>query len=201
MAEVLDWADGLLPAVVQDARTGVVLMLAWMNREAFERTLRSREVWLWSRARQSLWRKGETSGNVQRVTDVRVDCDGDAVLVMVEPSGPACHTGRFSCFYRGEDGAERTTFGPMLARLEGTIEERRRLMPERSYTATLLRGGTPAIGAKVTEEADEVVRAAAGEPDDRVAAEAADLLYHLLVLLAARRVPLARVLDVLASRG
>jgi phosphoribosyl-ATP pyrophosphohydrolase/phosphoribosyl-AMP cyclohydrolase len=197
----LDWSSGLVPAVVQDARTGAVLTLAWMDREAFERTLRTRETWLYSRSRRTLWRKGETSGHTQRVTDVRVDCDGDAVLVQVVPAGPACHTGRASCFYRDTAGAEPDADGPVLARLEATVAARARLAPPGSYTASLLRGGVAAAGAKVLEEAAEVVRAAREESDARVAEEAADLLYHVLVLLAARATPLSAVLDVLAARA
>ncbi|MDR7418573.1 MAG: bifunctional phosphoribosyl-AMP cyclohydrolase/phosphoribosyl-ATP diphosphatase HisIE [Armatimonadota bacterium] len=196
-----DWSQGLLPVVVQDARSGAVLMLGWMNEQAFERTRATGEMWLWSRARQTLWRKGETSGHFQRVTDLRVDCDGDAIAAQVVPAGPACHTGHISCFYRTPDGEEQLAHGPVLSRLEGVVAERRRAMPEDSYTASLLRGGLQAIGPKIAEEADEVVRAARHETDERVAEEAADLLYHLLVLLAHRGVPLTRVLDVLASRG
>ncbi len=197
----LAWQEGLLPAIVQDARTGAVLMLAWMNREAFERTQQTGETWFWSRSRQTLWHKGESSGHTQRVTDVRVDCDGDAVLVQVVPRGPACHTGHDTCFYRAPDSEEPAAHGPVLARLEAVIDQRRRTMPEKSYTASLLRGGIEAIGAKVTEEAEEVVRAGRQESDARVAEEAADVLYHLMVLLAARDVPLTRVLDVLYARG
>ncbi len=197
----LQWADGLLPCVVQDARTGEVLMLAWMNQESLTRTLQTGETWFWSRSRQALWHKGETSGHTQRVVAIRVDCDGDAILAEVVPNGPACHTGRPSCFYRTPDGQEQAAGGPVLSRLEATIVERRRTMPEGSYTAALLRGGIEAVGAKITEEAEEVIRAGRQESSDRVAEEAADLLYHLLVLLAAREVPLTRVLDVLAARG
>ncbi len=199
--EALSWGEGPLPAVVQDARTGAVLMLAWMNREALARTLETGETWFWSRSRKALWHKGETSGHTQRVVDVRIDCDGDAIIAQVVPNGPACHTGRPSCFYRSADGQERKAPDPVLSRLEAVIDERRQTMPETSYTASLLRGGVRAIGAKITEEAEEVVRAARGESDERVAEEAADVLYHLLVLLAARGVPLTRVLDVLAARG
>ncbi len=200
-AALLRWEDGLLPCVVQDARTGTVLMLAWMNAEAFARTLATGDAWFWSRTRQALWRKGETSGHSQRVVRGAVDCDGDAVLLQVVPRGPACHTGHASCFYRDADGGEQRDAGPVLPRLEAVIAQRRRTMPPGSYTAHLLAGGVDAIGAKVREEAEEVVRAARAESDDRVAEEAADLLYHLLVLLAGRGVPLARVLDVLAARG
>ncbi len=199
--EALVWKDGLLPAVVQDARTGAVLMLAWVNREALARTLETGETWFWSRSRQALWHKGETSGHTQRVVDVRIDCDGDAIIAQVVPSGPACHTGRPSCFYRTADGQERPAPGPVLPRLEAVIDERRRTMPDESYTASLLRRGVEGIGAKVAEETEEVVRAARAESDQRVAEEAADVLYHLLVLLATRGVSLTRVLDVLAARG
>lgn len=193
--------DDLRPAVVQDARTGTVLMLAWMNRDAYARTVASGEAWFWSRSRRTLWRKGETSGATQRVTDIRIDCDGDAVLLQVVPGGPACHTGQPTCFYRDAAGDPQAVFGPVLARLEGTIADRRARQPAGSYTARLLRGGVEAIGAKVTEEAGEVARAAHEESDERLAEEAADVLYHLLVLLASRGIALAQVLDVLARRG
>jgi phosphoribosyl-ATP pyrophosphohydrolase/phosphoribosyl-AMP cyclohydrolase len=190
-----------LPVVVQDARSGVVLMLAWMNPDAFERTRQTGETWFWSRSRQALWHKGEASGHTQRVVDLRIDCDGDALVALVEPAGPACHTGHTSCFYRTADGAEPVTYGPVLPRLEEVIGQRRRTMPASSYTASLLRGGVEAAGAKVIEESEEVVRAAREESDHRVAEEAADVLYHLLVLLAARNVSINSVLDVRARRA
>lgn len=199
--DTLVWEQGLLPVVVQDARSGMVLMLAWMNREAFERTRETGEAWFWSRTRQALWRKGETSGNTQRITDLRIDCDGDALVAQVVPAGPACHTGRLSCFYRTPEGMELAVPAPVLSRLEAVIVERRRVMPAGSYTASLLRGGVEAIGAKVIEEAEEVVHAAREESGGRVAEEAADFIYHLLVLLAWRGVTLDDVLDVLAKRG
>lgn len=197
----LVWEQGLLPVVVQDARSGMVLMLAWMNREAFERTRETGEAWFWSRSRRALWRKGETSGNTQRVTDLRIDCDGDAIMLQVVPAGPACHTGRPSCFYRSPEGRDMAEPAPVLSSLEMVIAERRRSMPAGSYTASLLRGGLGAIGAKMTEEVEEVVRAMRSESGERVTEEAADVLYHLLVLLAARGVPLTRVLDALRTRG
>lgn len=196
----LKWANGLLPCVVQDARTGAVLMLAWMNREAMARTIQTGETWFWSRSRGTLWHKGETSGHTQRLVGISIDCDGDAILAQVVPNGPACHTGQVSCFYRTAEGNEQTP-EPVLSRLEDTIAQRRRTMPDESYTAALLRAGIDAIGAKIAEEAEEVVRAAREETAERVAEEAADVLYHLLVLLAARRVPLTQVLDVLTARG
>jgi phosphoribosyl-AMP cyclohydrolase / phosphoribosyl-ATP pyrophosphohydrolase len=173
---------GLVPCVVQDARTGEVLTLAYMNREALERTRASGETWFWSRSREELWHKGETSGNVQRVRELRWDCDADAILALVEPAGPACHTGERTCFHNGE---LEPVPGEALAALERTIERRREERPEGSYTVELL-ADPGRLGDKVREEADEVARAAADEGDERVAAEAADVLYHLGVLLASR---------------
>jgi phosphoribosyl-AMP cyclohydrolase / phosphoribosyl-ATP pyrophosphohydrolase len=173
---------GLVPCVVQDARTGEVLTLAYMNREALERTRASGETWFWSRSREELWHKGETSGNVQRVRELRWDCDADAILALVEPAGPACHTGERTCFHNGE---LEPVPGEALAALERTIDRRRVERPEGSYTVELL-DDPGRIGEKVREEAGEVARAASGEDDERVAAEAADVLYHLGVLLASR---------------
>lgn len=201
METPLAWGDGLLPVVVQDDRSGAVLMVAWMNREALERTQATGQMWFWSRSAQALWRKGETSGHIQRLVELRADCDGDALLARVIPEGPACHTGQPSCFYRLADGTEAGAGGPVLARLEAVVEERRRTMPTGSYTASLLRAGQEAMGAKVLEEAEEVARAGRAESDRRLAEEAADLLYHLVVLLSSRGVPFTRVLDVLAARG
>jgi phosphoribosyl-AMP cyclohydrolase / phosphoribosyl-ATP pyrophosphohydrolase len=174
--------EGLVPCIVQDARTGEVLTLAYMNREALERTRASGETWFWSRSRAELWHKGETSGNVQRVTELRWDCDADAILALVEPAGPACHTGERTCFHNGE---LEPVPGEALAALERTIDRRRVERPEGSYTVELL-DDPGRIGEKVREEAGEVARAASGEDDERVAAEAADVLYHLGVLLASR---------------
>jgi phosphoribosyl-ATP pyrophosphohydrolase/phosphoribosyl-AMP cyclohydrolase len=173
---------GLAPCVVQDARTGEVLTLAYMNREALERTRASGETWFWSRSREALWHKGETSGNVQRVRELRWDCDADAILALVEPAGPACHTGERTCFHNGD---LEPLPGEALAALERTIVQRRAERPAGSYTAELL-DDPERIGEKVREEADEVARAAGEEADERVAAEAADVLYHLAVLLASR---------------
>lgn len=186
--EIRFGADGLVPAVAVDARTGRVLMLAYMNREALERTRTSGEAWYWSRSRGRLWRKGEGSGHVQRVREIRVDCDADALLLVVDQTGPACHTGHPTCFFRGADGAERPEVetADILDELTQVIAGRAGARPEGSYTARLLSGGAPAVAAKITEEAEELVQAARGEPDGRVVEEAADLLYHSLVLLAAR---------------
>jgi len=182
-AEIRFDEHGLVPCVMQDARTGEVLTLAYMNEEALARTRESGEVHFWSRSRGELWRKGETSGNSMRLTALRYDCDEDALLALVEPSGPACHTGERTCFYRGDMGLQVGEALPALAR---TIAERRVAGdPASSYTAELL-ADPPRIGEKVREEAEEVTRAAAGESDERVAEEAADVLYHLAVLLASR---------------
>ena len=199
------WGEaGLLPAVAQDAHTGQVLMLAWMNKEALRRTLEDGEAWFWSRSRRELWHKGATSGNRQRVVEVRYDCDADALLLRVEPAGPACHTGRQSCFYRrlpdGADVGAPPPAGGVLAHLEAVIEERRAHSRPGSYTCRLFEGGLPLMSKKVGEEAVEVVVAAQGEGDERLAAEAADLVYHLLVLLAARGLSWADVEAELARR-
>ncbi len=190
---------GLVPCVVQDWATGEVLTLAYMNREALERTIDSGETHFWSRSRGELWHKGKTSGNVQRVRTLRYDCDADAILALVEPAGPACHTGERTCFYRslGEPAVAVHEALPALAR---TLAERKQELPEGSYTAELLRAGPDAIGAKVTEEADEVVRAALDESDQRLGEEAADVLYHLGVLLEARGLAFSDALEELTAR-
>ncbi len=186
----------LTPCIVQDAHTGEVLTLAYMNDEAQRRTRETGEIWFWSRSRQELWHKGETSGNTMRLRALRYDCDEDALLALVEPAGPACHTGERTCFYRGDMETEPAE---ALATLERTVAQRRSADPGDSYTAALL--AEPArIGAKVQEEAEEVARAAAGESDERVAEEAADVLYHLTVLLAARGLSLADAFGVLNER-
>jgi phosphoribosyl-ATP pyrophosphohydrolase/phosphoribosyl-AMP cyclohydrolase len=174
---------GLVPCVVQDWNTGEVLTLAYMNELALKQTRATGELHLWSRSRQELWHKGATSGNTQAVRALRVDCDGDALVALVEPAGPACHTGERTCFHRGEldPGAPYET----LPALERTLEERARERPAGSYTVQLLDDPT-LIGEKVMEEAEEVSRAAREETDLRVDEEAADLLYHLLVLLRSR---------------
>ncbi len=191
---------GLVPVVVQDAGTGEVLMLAYASREAVEKTIESGEAYYHSRSRGELWHKGETSGNTQKVIEVRLDCDGDALLYRVEPAGPACHTGENSCFFTtvaGSDG-DTPSLGRTLTRLAGTIAGRRREMPEGSYTAKLLGRGTAHIAQKVGEEAVEVVVAAL--EDEGLAEESADLLYHLLVLWEERGVKPEEVAKVLDER-
>jgi phosphoribosyl-AMP cyclohydrolase / phosphoribosyl-ATP pyrophosphohydrolase len=190
---------GLVPCIAQDWRTGEVLTLAYMNREALDRTLSSGEVHFWSRSRNALWKKGETSGNTQRLRSLRYDCDGDALVALVDPAGPACHTGERTCFYRtvGDPAVAPHEALPALAR---TLEERRRVLPEGSYSAELFRAGPEAIGAKIEEEAEETARAGREESDERLRAEAADLIYHLGVLLHARGLTFADALAELTER-
>lgn len=185
--------DGLVPVVAQSALSGEVLMVAYADRVALERTRDTGEAHYHSRARGVLWKKGETSGHAQAVREVRVDCDGDAVLYVVRQTGPACHTGAPTCF------GEPT--GHALTRLARTIAERARTRPPESYTARLLGDGVGKIAQKVGEEAVETVVAATSEDDSRLASEAADLFYHLLVLLEAKRLPLDRVLEELERRA
>jgi phosphoribosyl-ATP pyrophosphohydrolase/phosphoribosyl-AMP cyclohydrolase len=203
---------GLVPCVMQDWASGEVLTLAYMNSEALRRTLETREMHFYSRSRDELWHKGETSGNVQHLRQIRYDCDGDALVALVDPAGPACHTGQRSCFYRDLNGsADAAVDAPRVlgepapapyeatAMLERTLTDRRDHRPDRSYTVVLL-DEPGRIGEKIREEADEVAAAAANESDERVAAEAADVLYHLQVLLLSRDVPLSSVMETLNGR-
>jgi phosphoribosyl-AMP cyclohydrolase / phosphoribosyl-ATP pyrophosphohydrolase len=204
--------QGLVPCVMQDWRTGEVLTLAYMDGEALRRTRETGEIHFYSRSRDEIWHKGQTSGNVQRVLQIRYDCDGDALVALVEPAGPACHTGQRSCFYRDLEGrADPSADAPpadgepasatyeALSVLERTLADRRRLRPSGSYTVELL-DDPPRIGDKLREEAEEVSRAAGSESEERVAEEAADLLYHLDVLLVSRGISIAAALEVLNDR-
>jgi phosphoribosyl-ATP pyrophosphohydrolase/phosphoribosyl-AMP cyclohydrolase len=213
MLEGIDFGDdGLVPCVAQDEATGEVLMLAYMSEESLRLTLETGEVHYFSRSRGEVWHKGETSGATQRVRRLRYDCDGDAILALVEPAGPACHTGERSCFYRDLGGAAPTE--PDSPRAEGepapaafeapallerTLRSRAAERPEGSYTVGLL-DDPERIAAKIEEEAEEVVRAARSESDERVGEEAADLLYHLTVLLVSRGLASSRVMEVLNAR-
>jgi phosphoribosyl-ATP pyrophosphohydrolase/phosphoribosyl-AMP cyclohydrolase len=206
LAEVRFGADGLVPVVAQESRSGDVLMLAYANREALERTAATGRAHYYSRSRAALWRKGETSGHEQTVRQIRIDCDGDAILYRVDQTGPACHTGTRTCFSAAVAPDGHTTSGEdpgahLLTRLAAKIARRAVKRPEGSYTAQLLDRGVPAISQKVGEEAVEVVVAANAEEPERLASEAADLLYHLLVLLQARGVPLDAVWKELAHRS
>ena len=188
---------GLVPVVVQDWSTGEVLTLAYANAEAVARTRETGELHLWSRSRQELWHKGATSGNTQAVRALRLDCDGDALLALVEPAGPACHTGARTCFHNGD--LEPPAPHEALPALERTLAQRAAERPAGSYTVALL-DDPGRIGEKVQEEAEEVVRAAREESDERVDSEAADVLYHLLVLLRSRGRRLADAAGVLLER-
>jgi len=209
--------QGLAPAVVQDAGTGEVLMVAWMNAEAWRLTQETGETHFWSRSRQELWHKGETSGNVQRVVEIRLDCDADTILLRVEPAGPACHTGERSCFYtivgdrKSEVGGRKLEVGDRKSEVGGQRSEVRAESPAildqlyqvildrkqnprpESYTARLFAAGMEEISKKVGEELVEVIVAALGQSDERLVSETADLIYHTLVLLAARDVSLTQV--------
>jgi phosphoribosyl-ATP pyrophosphohydrolase/phosphoribosyl-AMP cyclohydrolase len=187
--------SGLLPVVVQERRSGDVLMVAWANAEALELSASSGLAHFWSRRRQQLWRKGETSGNELRVRELRADCDGDTLLMVVDPVGPTCHTGRRTCF-----GDDTPSLGGILAELERVIAEREGQPPEASYTARLLAKGLDHTLKKLGEEGTEVVLAAKGESDERLAEEAADLVFHLLVALKQRGVAPTRFLEVLQAR-
>ncbi len=192
---------GLVPCVAQDFASGEVLTLAYVNAESLQLTVETGELHFYSRSREEIWRKGETSGNVLKLRQLRYDCDGDAIVALVEPTGPACHTGERSCFHRllDGDGEPAPAVHEALATLERTLRSRAAERPEGSYTVKLL-DDPHLIGEKVEEEAEEVVRAAHEESDERVAEEAADLLYHLAVLLAQREVPQSAAMEVLNGR-
>ncbi|MGV6886149.1 MULTISPECIES: bifunctional phosphoribosyl-AMP cyclohydrolase/phosphoribosyl-ATP diphosphatase HisIE [Bacillus amyloliquefaciens group] len=189
---------GLIPAIVQDAASKEVLTLAYMNRESYEKTIETKETWFYSRSRGELWHKGATSGNTQKVKAIRYDCDQDALIVLAEPSGPACHKGSYSCF-SSEKADAQDRFG-ILNELESIIAKRQAEMPDGAYTTYLFREGVDKILKKVGEEAAEVIIAAKNRDHEELKWEAADLLYHLLVLLREQSLPLDDVLDVLAKR-
>jgi phosphoribosyl-AMP cyclohydrolase / phosphoribosyl-ATP pyrophosphohydrolase len=202
------WDDrGLVPAVAQDVATGAVLMVAWMNAEALARTEETGFAHFWSRSRSKLWKKGEESGNVLRVRELRVDCDGDTLLVLVEPAGPACHTGKTTCFFErrpegAQDDGHLGSPAAILARLERVIASRRAASADKSYTRSLLDAGMPKILAKIAEEHGELAAELGNPaaPAERIVAETADLLFHVMVGLAARDVPVERVFAELARR-
>jgi phosphoribosyl-ATP pyrophosphohydrolase/phosphoribosyl-AMP cyclohydrolase len=195
-------AQGLVAAIAQDRLTGEIRMMAWMNAEALRETQRTGLATFYSRSRQKLWVKGESSGHTLRVAKIVADCDADTLLLLCDPAGPSCHTGRDNCFFDavGEELEPRPAL-PELFELERTIQERQASTGEKSYTKHLLDAGPTKINAKINEEAGELAQAIAGESDERVASEAADVLYHVLVGLRVRGVSLRRVLDVLAARS
>ena len=188
---------GLIPAIVQDANTREVLTLAYMNRESLNRTIETRETWFWSRSRNELWHKGATSGNTQQVVAIVPDCDNDAIVVLVKPAGPACHTGARSCFDLPNQVED---LGGLLAQLYQLIESRERERPEGSYTTYLFDQGIDKILKKVGEESAETIVAAKNDDPKPLVAEVSDLIYHLLVLLVARGVSLEQIREELAQR-
>jgi phosphoribosyl-AMP cyclohydrolase / phosphoribosyl-ATP pyrophosphohydrolase len=192
---------GLVPCVVQDAVSSTVLMLAWMNAESLQLTRETGFVTFWSRSRQALWKKGETSGNLLAVVEIRIDCDRDCLLIRATPAGPSCHTGATSCFFTLDDEATDDGVSPILARLDALLAQRRDAATgEQSYTRSLLDKGMPKIISKIEEEQRELVAELPEGPDDKVVYEAADLLFHVMVGLTARKLPVDRVLAELGRR-
>jgi phosphoribosyl-ATP pyrophosphohydrolase/phosphoribosyl-AMP cyclohydrolase len=190
--------DGLVPAIVQDADTGAVLMMAYMNRDALDATLARKRAVFYSRSKQRLWEKGETTGHTLDVVELALDCDADTLLVTARPRGPACHNGTLTCF--GDESRSAATSIAFLARLESVVAQRASEEPDASYTARLLAKGLNKVAQKVGEEGVETALAGVNEPDDKLIGESADLLFHLLVLLRARNVPLAAVVAELEQR-
>ncbi|MBN9656003.1 bifunctional phosphoribosyl-AMP cyclohydrolase/phosphoribosyl-ATP diphosphatase HisIE [Halobacillus sp. GSS1] len=195
--------QGLVPAIVQDAKSKAVLTLAYMNEESLKKTLEIGETVFYSRSRQELWHKGETSGNTQEVRSIHYDCDQDALLVQVVPSGPACHKGDYSCFSEELTDSEKKLKENryhILDELQTVLADRKATLPEGSYTSTLFQEGVDRIAKKIGEEAGEVIIAAKNDDPEEIALESADLLFHLLLILTDRQVPLDDVLDVLEKR-
>ncbi|MCC8438616.1 bifunctional phosphoribosyl-AMP cyclohydrolase/phosphoribosyl-ATP diphosphatase HisIE [Brevibacillus sp. M2.1A] len=196
---------GLIPVIVQDAGSKTVLTLAYMNEESLQKSLATKETWFWSRSRQQLWHKGETSGHTQRIVSMRYDCDGDALVVMVEPNGPACHTGAYSCFSQevltetDDESVQEDRFA-ILSELEELIAAREAERPEGSYTTYLFEKGVDKILKKVGEEAAEVIIAAKNRSREELRYEASDLIFHLMVLLREQKLPLGEVLTELQRR-
>lgn len=188
---------GLIPAIVQNAATREVLTLAYMNQESLAKTIETQQTWFWSRSRGELWHKGETSGNTQRVVSVTLDCDHDAVVVLVDPAGPACHTGAISCF---ETGSKATGIGAVLDQLYEVIGSREQERPDHSYTTYLFKEGIDKILKKLGEESAETIIAAKNDDPARLISEVSDLVYHLVVLLVARGVSLEEIAKELAQR-
>ncbi|WP_458461688.1 bifunctional phosphoribosyl-AMP cyclohydrolase/phosphoribosyl-ATP diphosphatase HisIE [Paenibacillus sp.] len=220
VVEHIRWSDGLVPAIVQDTDTREVLMMAYMNRESLKLSLESGETWFWSRSRQELWHKGATSGNVQSITSLKYDCDGDTLLVEVKPNGPACHTGAVTCFHneiiglpeKSDKASDEACAAAasvssssesrfeVLAELESVIAERERERPEGAYTTYLFDKGVDKILKKIGEEASETIIAAKNKDNDELRLEVSDLMYHLLVLLQERKLPLDDIMSELSRR-
>ena len=190
---------GLIPAIVQDARTREVLTLAYMNAESLARTVETKQTWFWSRSRNQLWHKGETSGNTQEVIELLLDCDGDAIVVLVEPAGPACHTGARSCFETPRT-FPHATLDSLLDRLYALVKERKENRPPGSYTSYLFNEGLDKILKKLGEESTETIVAAKNAEDERLVEEVSDLVYHMIVLLVARGISLDQIRAELARR-
>lgn len=193
---------GLVPAIAQDALTGEVLMMAWMNAESIEKTIETGKAYYYSRSRNSLWLKGETSGNFQAVKSIRYDCDGDTLLLMVEPKGPACHTGERTCFYRslGNEAEVRPAGPAVISMLAKVLEERKKADPEKSYVASLYAKGLPRILAKIEEETYELVEAASEKDNGQVLYEFCDLLFHSMALLSHKGIAIDEVFAELGRR-
>ena len=185
---------GLIPAVVVDIQSNQVLMVGFMNKEAFAKTIETKRVTFFSRSKKALWTKGETSGNILNLVDIKKDCDNDSLLILAKPTGPTCHTGDYSCF-----GAEKTNIN-FLNQLSGLIKERKKILPENSYTTKLFKNGANRIIQKIGEEAIETVIAAKNRDKDEIVNETADLIYHLLVMLAEQEIDLKEVVDKLIER-
>lgn len=203
ISEVKFDEQGLVPAIVQDERSKEVLTLAYMNKESLEKTLEVGETVFYSRSREELWHKGETSGNTQKVKQIKYDCDQDALLLQVIPAGPACHTGSYSCFSKtltGEQTEAEENRYAILDELQSVLAERKSLLPEGSYTSKLFQEGVDRIAKKIGEEAGEVIIAAKNDDPSEMALESADLLFHLLMILTDRGVPFDDVLRVLEER-
>lgn len=211
--ENLKWNEsGLIPAIVQDAVSKEVLMMAYMNRQSLQKSIETGETWFWSRSRQSLWHKGETSGNKQRIRSIKFDCDADTLLIFVDPQGPACHTGRYSCFYQSltqtdesDDPSatsekEQMSYYEILSLLQSVIAKREAERPEGAYTTYLFEQGVDKILKKVGEESAEVIIAAKNRDPVELRNEASDLIYHLLVLLQEQKLPFDEVLKELKNR-
>lgn len=191
--------EGLIPAIVQDDESGKVLMLAYMNEASLQKTIETKKTWFYSRSRQELWNKGATSGNEQIITGIQLDCDGDTLLIMVKPQGPACHTGEESCFYQtifGEDDTKRE----VIHNIVNIIEDRRKHPQDGAYTTYLFNEGIDKVLKKVGEEASEVIIAAKNKDPDEIKWEVADLIYHTLVLLNMSNVSISEIKDVLYER-